>query len=269
MGDPVLLREIEALGAVLTAAMTVSAPRTRSSPGALADALAAGAMRLVGAHDAVLHVACPDAGWTLTRATSPTAQRLHAARRDSARDVIGAIPLGSDRLVVPDLTTDPRWPTCAAVARAVGLRAEVTVRLCPDADVRAHLSVFRRDPGAWPPEAIDELIRLGAHGVPMIALAQRLADSDEVTGQLRHALEARVVIEQAKGVTAAQLGVTTDRAFSILRDHARRTRTTVRSVSEAVVELLLPPPRNTAPPLDRPRPVEARTPSRAREQHGV
>ncbi|HLY85188.1 MAG TPA: ANTAR domain-containing protein [Gaiellaceae bacterium] len=54
---------------------------------------------------------------------------------------------------------------------------------------------------------------------------ERLRDSNgfllERVAQLETALQSRVVIEQAKGVIARTLGVSTDQAFSLLRKAAR------------------------------------------------
>lgn len=55
-------------------------------------------------------------------------------------------------------------------------------------------------------------------------------------GQLQQALTSRIVIEQAKGVTAAREGVGVDEAFSRLRRHARGHGMALREVARAVVE---------------------------------
>jgi AmiR/NasT family two-component response regulator len=53
--------------------------------------------------------------------------------------------------------------------------------------------------------------------------------------QLEHALEARIVIEQAKGVLAERWGVPPDRAFELLRQAARSNRVRVRDLASRVV----------------------------------
>jgi ANTAR domain-containing protein len=55
------------------------------------------------------------------------------------------------------------------------------------------------------------------------------------SAQLQHALDSRVVIEQAKGVLCAHLGVSVDEAFRILRFGARDRRVRLRDVAEKVV----------------------------------
>jgi len=55
------------------------------------------------------------------------------------------------------------------------------------------------------------------------------------------ALDSRIVIEQAKGVLAAERHIPVGEAFEVLRPHARGHAVSVRSVAEAVVSLGLRP----------------------------
>ena len=71
-----------------------------------------------------------------------------------------------------------------------------------------------------------ELERLGE-------LVQQLLERNQ---QLQHALDSRIVIEQAKGVLAERLGMTPDEAFELLRRAARRNRITIRELAAEVVE---------------------------------
>ena len=57
----------------------------------------------------------------------------------------------------------------------------------------------------------------------------------EQNRQLQHALESRVVIEQAKGVLAERLDLSTDDAFELLRRSARSNRLRLRDLAATVV----------------------------------
>lgn len=59
--------------------------------------------------------------------------------------------------------------------------------------------------------------------------------------QLQNALRTRIVIEQAKGIVAAQLGVGVEDAFHVLRAHARGHNVRLHAVADAVVNLGLRP----------------------------
>ena len=51
--------------------------------------------------------------------------------------------------------------------------------------------------------------------------ASMLRQQEQLSEQLQHALESRVVIEQAKGITAFKNAVTVDQAYRLIRRHAR------------------------------------------------
>lgn len=53
--------------------------------------------------------------------------------------------------------------------------------------------------------------------------------------QLEHALQSRVVVEQAKGVLAERLRMTPDEAFERLRIGSRRSRLNIHEVARRVV----------------------------------
>jgi len=57
----------------------------------------------------------------------------------------------------------------------------------------------------------------------------------EESDQLRGALTSRVVIEQAKGMIAAQNGIGVDQAFQRLRKHARDHNTRIQELAAQVV----------------------------------
>jgi len=68
-----------------------------------------------------------------------------------------------------------------------------------------------------------------------------LADLKERNRQLEHALESRIVIEQAKGVLAERLGLGVDDAFDVLRRAARSNRVKLRDLAAEVVAARLTP----------------------------
>ena len=72
-----------------------------------------------------------------------------------------------------------------------------------------------------------------------VALALENAHShaqlNELAGQLQRALDSRVLIEQAKGMIGAQLDVTMDAAFEILRNYSRSHNYRVQQVASELV----------------------------------
>ena len=67
----------------------------------------------------------------------------------------------------------------------------------------------------------------------------------ERNAQLEHALESRIVIEQAKGILSERYGMPIDRAFEVLRRAARNHRVRIHALAAEVVER-----RETPPPIE-------------------
>jgi AmiR/NasT family two-component response regulator len=64
----------------------------------------------------------------------------------------------------------------------------------------------------------------------------------ERSSQLQHALDSRVVIEQAKGVLAERYDLHIDAAFELLRKGARSNRMPLRDLATSVVRTRRTPP---------------------------
>jgi len=65
--------------------------------------------------------------------------------------------------------------------------------------------------------------------------ASKLRQQEQLSEQLQQALESRVVIEQAKGITAHKNKVSVDQAYDLMRGHARRNNASMRTVAQAIV----------------------------------
>jgi GAF domain-containing protein len=74
-----------------------------------------------------------------------------------------------------------------------------------------------------------------------ILQARALADARSVSVQLRHALDSRVVIEQAKGVLSERWQTTVDDAFERLRRYARSENLPLSEVAQLVTAGALEP----------------------------
>ena len=65
--------------------------------------------------------------------------------------------------------------------------------------------------------------------------ASKLRQQQQLTEQLQEALKSRVIIEQAKGITAQQRAISVSQAYQLMRGHARRNNASLRVVAEAIV----------------------------------
>jgi GAF domain-containing protein len=134
-----------------------------------------------------------------------------------------------------------RWPLFVPAALAAGFRSVAAVPLRLRDQTIGGLNLFLEAA-----EAVSDVDRRVAQALADVAtigiLHQRSAHrSALVAEQLQHALNSRVVIEQAKGVLAERQSVDMDGAFQSLRRHARNNNLKLTDVAQAVVRGELDP----------------------------
>lgn len=125
------------------------------------------------------------------------------------------------------------------VADAAPDRPETTLLSLPlqhAAQRLGALTLIRRGPSAFSPDEVRAAQALADIAAIRLAAARALAAADTLARQLRHALESRILIEQAKGVIAAGDGFDMDAAFIRLRTYARHNGIKLRDVALAIVE---------------------------------
>jgi GAF domain-containing protein len=134
-----------------------------------------------------------------------------------------------------------RWPLFAAETLAAGFCSVLALPLRWQGTVIGALNLFRIEPGEMLGPDIEAAQALA--DVATIAILQHRAslEAQALNQQLQHALNSRVVIEQAKGMVAQRLGLNMEQAFSALRTHARNRNLRLVDVAEAVISGALAP----------------------------
>jgi transcriptional regulator with GAF, ATPase, and Fis domain len=140
-------------------------------------------------------------------------------------------------VVHPNLSAaHDRWPRFAPEAVRAGFRSVHAFPLRLRTSVIGAMNLFsaeRRDvggPAAHLAQALADVASIA------ILQDQMIRQSDLRAGQLQHALDSRVAIEQAKGMVAERAHVDMDQAFTMLRTHARSSRLHLTAVALEVVE---------------------------------
>jgi transcriptional regulator with GAF, ATPase, and Fis domain len=120
-----------------------------------------------------------------------------------------------------DLAATTRWPQFTARALAEGFQAVYACPMRLRSSVIGALNLFRAERGPLPTADV-QLARAFAD-VATIAIiqSQAIRDAEVRAHQLQHALDSRIVIEQAKGMLAEHGKLDMDRAFQRLRAFAR------------------------------------------------
>lgn len=119
-------------------------------------------------------------------------------------------------------TTAPRWPRFTPVALAAGFRSVSALPMKLRGTTIGALNLFHVE--ATPMSASDISGARAFADVATIAILQHRAadDARTINEQLNHALNSRIVLEQAKGMLAERADLGVDEAFAWLRSHARR-----------------------------------------------
>jgi GAF domain-containing protein len=134
---------------------------------------------------------------------------------------------------VPDL--DDRlesWPRFSRIAEESGFRAVHATPMQLRGRTLGSLCLFSSEPGPLS-DRDAALVQTLADMATLSILQQHALDRSTALGdQLQHALDSRVVIEQAKGAIAQRMGISVDQAFAVLRRQARSSSRRIRDVAE-------------------------------------
>ena len=139
-------------------------------------------------------------------------------------------------VVNQDLAADNgRWPRFAAEALAAGFQSVHALPMRLRGSVMGALNLFRVGSGEMGQADLD--VAQAFADVATIAILQHRAaqEAQVINEQLTHALNSRIVIEQAKGMLAERLGLDMERSFTALRNHARNHNLRLADVAEAVI----------------------------------
>jgi hypothetical protein len=175
--------------------------------------------------------------WRLYAGTDDRSRVLERSQKSSLRGPsVEAFRAGA-LVALTDIEEAPRqW---AAFRTAAGATGVVSVASVPLLSAAAHIgavSLYSTRRRYWSRVDLDAVRVLGDLATSYLVTDVELATQQGIIRQLREALISRVVIEQAKGVLAAERGVPVSDAFDILRTYARNRSVSLRAVAAAVVD---------------------------------
>lgn len=129
-----------------------------------------------------------------------------------------------------------RWPHFAAEAVAAGFHTVHALPMRLRGAVIGALNLFHVDAGEM--RQADVVAAQAMADVATIAILQHRAalEAQLVNEQLNHALNSRIVIEQAKGILAEGEGLDMEGAFSRLRHRARNHNLRLVDVARSLVD---------------------------------
>mgnify|MGYP001165960521 FL=1 len=130
-----------------------------------------------------------------------------------------------------------RWPEYCQMAARMGLAAVAGIPMRVDSEPIGSLNLYDATARDWGKQDLS-VARIFADAASVFLINSATYDRQRVLAeQLQEALSTRIVIEQAKGIIAQTHGTDVDEAFRRIRDHARARHSTLREVSQAIVDL--------------------------------
>ena len=174
----------------------------------------------------------------LARALEDAAHQLWSG--PSLEVLAGGAPVHTTNLGDPE-----RWAALAGLPALAGVHSLVCVPVEGADRPIGTLTAVRRPDRPWPAQEVEGLLAYAGVVGSLVRAAAESERTAQVIDQLEHALEHRVVIEQAKGILMEREQLDPAGAFDRLRKAARARR---RRVSEVAAEVVagdpLAPPSN-------------------------
>jgi len=128
-----------------------------------------------------------------------------------------------------------RWPQFAAAATRLGVAGVAGIPMRLADEIIGALNLYSPEPRQWSDGDIAVAAVLADVATSYVVNASKLRQQEQLSEQLQEALESRVVIEQAKGITAYKNAISVDQAYQRMRGHARSNNASLRMVAEAIV----------------------------------
>ena len=148
---------------------------------------------------------------------------------------------------VEDTAQPGRWTEFGACAGAAGVGSSLSVPLAVGDRQAGALNLYAPGAGAFGEARLRWARGVAAAVSGVLALAASRAEQARQVEDLRAALDARAVIDQAIGIVMGQQRCTSDKAFDILRRASQRRNVKLRDVAAGIVMGISgQPPRRSA-----------------------
>ncbi len=128
-----------------------------------------------------------------------------------------------------------RWPRFTPHAIVAGYDSVYAIPLRLRGDIIGALNLFRNDTGSLSDGDIDVAQALADLASIAILQAQAATEARRRDEQLQHALDSRIIIEQAKGMLAERAQIDMATAFDRIRAMSRNTNTKLTDLSTHIV----------------------------------
>lgn len=198
-------------------------------------ALTATLAESLGVDGAGATVWMPNSDTTHITATDEAALRVERSQDRLKEGACMDAVSSSTMIAVGDLVSDTRWPNFSSVALDTGFSAVAAVPIRFGSGGIGAFDLYAAQPREWTDEecAAAQLVADVAAGY--LVNRRLLDEAERRAAQLQHALDSRIVVEQAKGILAERYDMMPDEAFDIMRTYTRSERRKLSDVAMAVI----------------------------------
>ena len=162
-------------------------------------------------------------------------EELHQVQVDGGGPVVESLRHNEPRRV-DDMTAECRWTGFCQAAAEAGFASCLVLPLRTDRQPAGAVALYGSEPNAFRGAAHDIALLVAAQGGTAVHNATLYRTCRRMVESLHTGLESRAVIEQAKGMLHAELGVSPAEAFRLLSRYSQNTNQRVRKVSAGLVQ---------------------------------
>jgi GAF domain-containing protein len=199
-----------------------------------------GAALIPGGTAAAVTIAMPKGALTFA-ASDRRLDKLHRLQFDSGEGPVVETLRHNEPRRVDDTAAELRWPAFCRAAAEAGFGSCLALPLRTDRQPAGAVALYGPDPGTFRGAAHDIALLFAAQGGTAVRNASLYRACRRMVDKLHTGLESRAVIEQAKGMLHAELGVSPAEAFRLLSRYSQNTNQRVRTISARLVQGRLPP----------------------------
>ena len=196
------------------------------------DLLVEAATTFTSAIEAGIVLADPDGNLHIVASTSERTSDVEEEQLGTREGPCLDAFHSGDAVDVSDISaTAEKWPHFVESSARSGFKAAHAVPLRLRTQILGSMNLFSTNVGAL--SDADAALVQALTDVATIGIIHQRADREhaDVNQQLQHALESRIIIEQAKGFLAERHQLPIDGAFQLLRQHARSNHARLRDIA--------------------------------------
>jgi GAF domain-containing protein len=194
---------------------------------------------VLGASGAGVSLVTREGRLMFVTASDEQVARVEQGQMNSAEGPCHDAYHSGEPVLVPDLRRATYWPNFAPTALEAGCQAAAALPMRIGDRCIGALSIYDDRPREWAGDDVEAAQLLADMATGYILSARQLQKTRQLAEQLQHALDSRVVIEQAKGILAERLGIDPEAAFDILRGYARSHNRRLHDVAAQVIDRTL------------------------------